>query len=66
MKSVTLKQRNPSTGRWATNKPYDYDELQELVYEMNPGYFNHWLLGRIRRNAVDIVFNSLFKLCESG
>jgi len=69
MISVTLKERDPRSGKFVKNELYTYKQIREQIMTRRKAFFTHWLYGRQRRNAIKEVldvFEELTNLDRPG
>lgn len=63
-KSVQLMERNLETGEFQKNENYELPELKLLIIDQNPGYFTRKFRGKRRREALEVVFETIANLID--
>lgn len=64
IKRIQLSERDIKTGKIVKNESFLYSELKNLIKTKNKDFFNHWLWGKVRLAAVDLVFLTLSALTD--
>ncbi len=63
-KKIQLVKKDQQTNRFLKNEGYYHNELRDLVFSQDPGYFNNLFLGKIRRKAVVRFLDVCSKLTD--
>ena len=63
MKRIQLVERNEK-GQIHKNESYFYPQMKHLVMDDDPEYWQDWWWGRIRRNALQKIFDRFAELTD--
>lgn len=63
MKSIQLVEVDAS-GKITKNERYFYTKLKKHIINFRPEYWNNFIFGKLRRNALKVVFEEFEKLTD--